>query len=72
MITLDISLFERETGFDLEQDMSFYDEDYGNNRYKILNDMSLIEIGARLTAFNEKNGRKLIPEVRENNVYIYL
>ena len=52
--------------------MSFYDEDCGNNRYKILNDMSLIEIGARLTAFNEKNGRKLIPEVRENNVYIYL
>ena len=69
---MDISLFERETGFDLEQDMSFYDENYGNNRYKILNDMSLIEIGARLTAFNEKIGRTIVPEVKENNVYIYL
>lgn len=72
MITLNINLFEFETGFDLEVDKDFYDEEYGSNRFQITNDMSLMEIGKILNEFNEKYGRKIIPEVRENNVYIYL
>ena len=69
---MNINLFEFETGFDLEVDKDFYDEEYGSNRFQITNDMSLMEIGKILNEFNEKYGRKIIPEVRENNVYIYL
>lgn len=72
MIKLNLNLFEFETGFTLEQDKDFYDEDYGNNRYKILDDKSLIEIGTILNRFNDKYGRKIVPEVIGNSVYIYL
>ena len=69
---MNVNIFEFETGFDLEVDTDFYDEEYGHNRFQITNDMSLIEIGRILNEFNEKYGRKIIPEVRENKVYIYL
>ena len=69
---MNINLFEFETGFDLEVDKDFYDEEYGHNRFQITNDMSLMEIGKILNEFNEKYGRKIVPEVRENKVYIYL
>lgn len=49
---LDISLFEFETHFTLEQDTNFYDEEYGNNRYRITDDKSFIEICAMLNRFN--------------------
>lgn len=69
---MNLNLFKVETGFTLEQDKDFYDEEYGNNRYKILDDKSLIEIGIILNRFNDKHGRKIVPEVIGDNVYIYL
>lgn len=69
---MDLNLFEKETGLTIEVDEDYYDEEYGNNRFKVTSDMSLMEIGNRLNTFNKKYCRKIVPNVIGNEIFIYL
>ena len=72
MIPVDLNLFEKETGLTIEVDEDYYDEQYGNNRFKVTSDMSLMEVGTRLDTFNQKYCRKIVPNVIGNEIFIYL
>ncbi|MBO7212338.1 MAG: hypothetical protein J6V44_15230 [Methanobrevibacter sp.] len=69
---MDIKLFEFITELQLEQDTSFYDPEYGNYRYRILNDISLLEVVSKIDRFNRQYSRKIVPSVIGNDVFVYL
>lgn len=69
---MDIKLFEFITEVQLEQDKSFCDPEYGSYRYRIVNDISLMEAISRIDRFNKQYGRKIIPSVIGNDMFVYL
>lgn len=69
---MELNLFTNTTGLAIEVDEDYYDEEYGNNRFRITNDISLIEVVSRLNIFNEKYSRKIVPSIIGNEIFIYL
>ena len=69
---MNVDMFKNETGLDIELDMSYYDEEYGNNRYQIIGDISLLSAIAKISKFNTDHGRHIYPEISQGKFYIYL
>lgn len=65
-------LFEIITDLQLQKDPNYYDEDYGEHKFKILNDISLMEAVSRIDKFNKQYGRKIIPQVSGNDMFVFL
>lgn len=65
-------LFEIITELTLKQDESYYDHDYGHNRFEIVNDISLLEVVEKIDRFNKQYGRKIVPKIVDNHMFIYL
>lgn len=69
---MNITLFTKTTGLTIEVDEDYYDEEYGNNRFRVTNDMSLMEVASRLDVFNKEYCRKIVPQVIGNDIFVYL
>ena len=69
---MDIKLFEFITEIQLEKDTSFYDPEYGYYRYRIVNDISLMESVSKIDRFNKQYSRKIVPTVIGNDMFVYL
>lgn len=69
---MELNLFAKTTGLSIEVDQDYFDEEYGSNRFRIIDDISLIEVVSRLNVFNEKYSRKIVPSIIGNEIFIYL
>lgn len=64
-------MFEKETGLKLIQDETFCDPEYGHYRYIVDSDSFLRTLGL-VEVFNKNHYRYIKPEIRNNQIILYL
>ena len=67
-----LDLFTQETGLEIEVDESYYDPECGNNRYRITNSTSLLDVISRISKFNSNHSRYIKPLILNKEIFIYL